>query len=197
MQRITDAVQSGIHFYVGGWVDFDRWPAVEEKLCLRYPGLTRNRDFAHRCRKKGEPVYRLVVFQPKNSNRVHFNLLTNKPDTVEQWKDATSKKERLRFWDFEAISLTKKDARHPVWTWRVAKEHLQSLRNDVARNVRNNRVVTNIINDCKHWPGFAEVRAQHAALGKLLLGEWIRAGNGVANCPEWPRLGYIRRKKTA
>lgn len=197
MQRITDALAAGLSWYTAGELPAEKWPRVEAKLAARYPLLMRDRFAVYRAKKAGESRQRLIVFQPKGESRVGFFLLTSVVDSDEPWRDSTNKHTRPRLWNYEAVRITKPGANAPLWSWRIESTAYAQLRNTLIERIRKHQdtALVEWIDSTRKWPGFAQVRRQHFALGLLLQGEWSRSRAGEA-IPDWPRLRYVQRLKT-
>lgn len=197
MQRITDALAVGLSWYTAGELPAEKWPRVEAKLIARYPLLLRDRFAVYRAKKAGDVRHRLIAFQPKGESRVHFFLFASEADSDEQWRSCTDKHTRPRLWNYEAVRITKSGADRPVWSWRIEGASYTQLRNSLIERIRKRQddALGAWIDSTRKWPGFAQVRRQHFALGLLLRAEWGRSRGGEA-MPDWPRLRYVQRLKT-
>jgi hypothetical protein len=197
LQRVSDALRSGLTWYVRGTVPEAKWAGIEAKMRARYPTLSRDRKFLHRERKAGRPAVRLLVLQPrgKAAGLIEFALVSASPvqGDGEAWRDGT--RDRLQVWAYEAVRQTRPGSDEPAWTWRVQKARYDALRAELIERVRKHQdaALAALAASTKGWPGFAPVRKQHRALGLLLAGEWKRSRAYGTTPPNWPRLGYVRR----
>ena len=198
MQRIGDALGAGLTWHTSGWIDVGKLPGFIAKLATRYPELGRDRHFVHRRRRAGMPVHKLVVFALKDSDRAYFTLLASAPDEQERWLAGTESGTRPALWHFHALRATKPGTDAPAWTWRLTKAAHGTFRAQVIEWVRSHqdRRLLDFIEEACRWPGFAGVRLQYAGLGKLAAGEWARSRAAGETAPAWPRMGYIRRRRT-
>ena len=198
MQRISDALRSGLTWYVNGTCPLPvAWKLVT-KLQEKFPPLMRDRRHAHRQKLAGEPRYKLVVFANRSSDEALFWLFTDCPeDPRETWHDAAGKA-RLRCYDYEAVRRTRSDADEPAWTWQLTAEHFDRLKNELKNAIRqgSTELAIGLGDEARTWAGFAGVREQHAALRKIYAHEWARKFRSSAVAPPWPRLRYVQRLRT-
>lgn len=201
LQRVSDALRLGSRWYVHEIVSEAKWAGIEAKLRHRYPTLSRDRKFLHRERKAGRPAVRLLALQPrgKAAGLIEFLLVAAEPvaGDGETWRDAT--RDRVKIWAYEAVRQTRVGSSEPAWTWRLQKARYDALRAEVVNLVRwsKDAELEALAASTKAWAGFSPVRKQQRALGILLTGEWKRTRAFGTSPPPWPRLGYVRRLRTA
>lgn len=197
LQRISDALRSGLTWYTSGSLALTKASRLVAKLQSAFPDLTRNRQHASRLKAAGKPRYKLVVFANRSGGTALFWLLTDQPtDLREQWLDATDAARRLSCYQWEAVRQTKPGVALPVWTWAMAAEAFESAKAEVRSHVRSGQLdqVAAIGKWSASWPGFSAVRRQRQALAHVYAGEWRRAGR--ADAPPWPKLRYVQRLRT-
>ncbi len=200
LQRVSDALRSGLIWYVRGTVPEAKWAGIEAKMRARYPTLSRDRKFLYRERKAGRPAVRLLALRPKGkaAGLIEFVLVAAAPvpGDGEAWRDAT--RDRVQVWAYEAVRQTRPGSAEPAWTWRLQKARYDALRAEIVGRVRRRQddALVALAAATRKWAGFAPVRKQHRALGLLLIGEWKRSRANSETPPEWPRLGYVRRLNT-
>ena len=197
MQAVQDAVS--VHPYAVS-ADLPRAALrrVLGKLRARLPDLERDRWHASRRRAAGLPSHVLVIYWPKPGQTGWFVLLSSADDPAagERWQDVRQRKTRLRIragW-WELVRHTAPGAKAPRWTWRMAAERraalIEQFDEATAKGWRD--WLTRVAQQSRRWPGFAGIRADHAAIGKHLTRRWMRTQRGEA--PEWPRLPYVTRR---
>lgn len=197
LQRISDALGSGLTWYTSGALTLSKACGLVAKLQTAFPELTRDRKHAWRLHKAGKPRYKLVVYANRSGAKALFWLMTDQPvDPREQWLDATSSDSRLKCYQWEAVRQTKPGVALPVWTWAMAAEAFESAKAEVRSYVRSGQLdqVAAIGKWSASWPGFSAVRRQRQALAHVYAGEWRRAGR--ADAPPWPKLRYVQRLRT-
>lgn len=196
MQRVSDALRSGLTWYVQGSLPLPDAGRLMAKFQERFPALTRDRKHAHRQKLAGEPRYKLVVFANRSSDEALFWLLTDRPDDPrEKWLDAT--RSRLRCYEYEAVQRTRAGAETPAWSWAFAADHFKRLKDEIASSIRRGTKPCTAVGmgqEARTWAGFSGVRAQHAQLAKVYRHEWSRK-HGTEPEP-WPRLRYVQRLRT-
>ena len=197
LQRISDALGSGLTSYTSGALPLGKACRLVAKLQTAFPDLTRDRKHAWRLKQAGKPRYKLVVFANRSGKTALFWLLTDQPtDLREQWLDATDAVSRLSCYQWEAVRRTKPGAALPVWTWAMAAEAFKSAKAELKSYVRSGQLddVAAMGKWSATWPGFSAVRRQRQALAHVYAGEWRRARSDAP--PAWPKLRYVQRLRT-
>lgn len=198
MQRISDALRSGLTWYVHGSLPLPEASRLVAKFQERFPPLLRDRRHAHRRKLASEPRYKLIVFANRSSDEALFWLMTDRPeDPRESWRDATGL-DRLRCYDYEAIRLTRQGAATPAWSWAMTADRFDRLKTEIKDAIRRGApaIAIGLGEEARTWAGFAGVREQHAALRKIYLHEWARKFRSQSEPPPWPRLRYVQRLRT-
>lgn len=198
MQRISDALLSGLSWYVPGRLALEKAARLVTKMQAHFPQLTRDRRHAHRQKLAGEPRYKLVVFANRPGGEALFWLLTDRPaDPREKWRHAVGA-ERLTCYDYEAVRHTRGNSDSPAWTWQLRPERFKKLKDEITSSVRRATkpcTAASVGLEARTWAGFAGVRKQHAQLERIYRHEWKRK-HGNTEPEPWPRLGYVQRLKT-
>ncbi len=195
MQRISDALGSGLTWYVQGRTGLVNGADLVAKFRTRLPQLTRDRRHAHRQKLAAKPRYRLVVFANRPRSEVLFWLLTDQPEHhSEKWIDAS--RDKLTFYQWEAVRHTREGASKPAWTWAMSASEFAKMKQEIVDAIRRGpaeRAVA-IGRESRTWPGFARVRAQREALNRVYQWEWQRKRSDAA--PTWPGQRFIQRIRT-
>lgn len=197
MQRISDALGSGLTWYTSGALTLDKAVRLVAKLQSVYPELSRDRSHAWRLKKAGKPRYKLIVFANRSGATALFWLMTDQPvDTREKWLDAANPDSRLSCYQWEAVRRTKPGAALPVWTWAMEASAFAAAKIEVKQMIRTGQLdrVAGIGTWSATWPGFSAIRRQRQALAYVYAGEWRRARKG--DPPPWPKLRYVQRLRT-
>lgn len=197
LQRISDALRSGLTWYTSGSLALTKASSLVAKLQSAFPELTKNRQHSSRLKTAGKPRYKLVVFANRSEGTALFWLLTDQPtDLREQWLDATDAASRLRCYQWEAVRRTKPGGALPVWTWAMTSEALVSAKSELRRVIRNGLIDQAVVwgQASATWPGFSAVRRQRVALANFYAREWRRSRSDEP--PAWPRLRYVQRLRT-
>lgn len=197
MQRIIDALNGGYSHWVKGEVPLARAAALVQKLQGRFPGLKRDRHFAHRQRVAGRPRHKLIVHINRSGAQAVFHLFTDLPrlEDREPWADAREKAGRVVLYQYQALRITKPNYSGPAWTWRIHPLKFAGYWEFARACIRSKdgQPVHDMIRSAASWPGFAGVRLQKTQLEKRIEGEWRRSMPKGSELPAWPRLRYVQR----
>jgi len=195
MQRISDALGAGLTWYVQGRTGLQNGAELVRKFRTRLLQLTRDRRHAHRQKLAGKPRYRLIVFANRAQSEVLFWLLTDQAEhPAEKWID--SSREKLAFYQWEAIRHTRQGAANPAWTWAMSTRQFSKVKQEIVESIRRGpaeRAVA-VGQESRTWPGFARVRAQREELKRVYEWEWQRKRSDPA--PAWPGQRFLQRVRT-
>lgn len=195
---VLDAVPT-YPYHVHGTVPVRKLDAIVDKFRARYPDLSRDRYYACRQRKIGQPSHKLIVFRPEGDRDIQgfFVLLSSSPDASgERWQDARERKSRIVVYGYELVRHTRVGSDAPAWTWRIEAGHFRHLHQQMqdAIDKRKDDWLKSWLHSTTKWPGFAGVRQQHAALKKAFYGRWRRVRRSSEIAPDFPRLPYVTRR---
>ncbi len=195
---VLDAVPT-YPYHVHGTVPVRKIDAIVEKLKARYSDLSRDRYYACRQRKIGQPSHKLIVFRPEGGRDIQgfFVLLSSLPDdSGERWQDARERKSRIVVYGYELVRHTRAGDDAPAWTWRISADLYKHLLEQMidAVDKRKDDWLKSWLHSTTKWSGFAGVRQQHAALRKAFYGRWRRTRRSSEMAPVFPRLPYVTRR---
>ena len=197
MQRLSDLVRTGHHYYVTGSIPVEKASALAVKLNM-YFDVDQGKLLASRQRKKGAASFRLLMFLADGESNVLWFLLRTdgeipEPATREKWRDALT--DRVKLTGYELVRLPRPGSKLPAYTWRYERTRCDDLRDALLSAIRTKRddELRQLIHTLWRTPGFAGARDQVKKFADLIKAEWKRS-RGSDERPEIPtRLGYVRR----
>ncbi len=197
MQRLSDLVRTGHHYYVTGSIPVEKAAGLATKLDGLYD-VDQGKLAASRQRKKGDASFRLLMFLPDGETNILWFLIRTEGEipeaaTREKWRDAIT--DRIELTGYELVRLPRVGSKNPAYTWRYTKAQHDDLRHGLLQAIRTKRddQVRQLIHTLWRTPGFAGARGQVKKFGDLVKSEWKRS-RGSDEMPEIPaRLGYVRR----
>jgi len=195
MQRISDALGAGLTWFVQGRTGLQNGAELVDKFRTRLPQLTRDRRHAHRQKLAGKPRYRLIVFANRPQSEILFWLLTDQAEHAsEKWVD--SSRDKLTFYQWEAVRHTREGASKPAWTWAMSTDKFANLKREIVDAIRRGPAerAAALGRESRTWPGFARVRAQREQLRRVYEWEWQRKRSDPA--PPWPGQRFLQRVRT-
>jgi hypothetical protein len=211
MQRHSDFVRRGYHWWTGGIIEVGKALRLQRRFEALYEvNLHRNVRARQRKRGVGVPLllfYRLpMVMSVGNQTgpeehlpRIGWTLLVSDGECTarhrEVLRDALDPASRLTIGPYELVRLSRSGQLAPAWSYRMSRAYCEAWRERVIRSARGDpaEVPHLVLGALYREPGFAGVRSQVGHVCALYRREWRRRRGGQQPFPGLPRLRYVQR----
>ncbi len=211
MQRHSDFVRRGYHWWTGGTIEIGKALRLQRRFEALYE-VNLHRNVRGRQRKQGVGVSLLLFYRPptgmsvgnpmgpeEHLPRIGWTLLVSDGECVarhrEVLRDALDPTTRLTIGSYELVRLSRSGQALPAWSYRMSRVYYEGWRDRVIRSARGDpaQVPHLVLGALYREPGFAGVRSQVGHVCALYRREWRRRRGGQEPFPGLPRLRYVQR----